>query len=1101
MKRVLFFLMVVVCAMYAFPGALQGSRPAMGQLVKDSLGSSLSAEESVGFSQNQPPRYHIYAHAIGLEEGLPNTDPRFLFQDSQGYIWAMFYSGLYRFNGRVFQPVLSENQYIIKSGVGLSLFNGPGGKIWVVYYQDKWVEGKHDWILLRVDLVDPQSLESKTFDENFAGEAPFPKSQIRGITADRKGRLWMGLADGRAYCYEGRQGFRLAINNGGRFPLSFVQPASEDTYWALSEKRILELSPEGLLRQEIALPGIPFNFNFLGAPEEGEFYFQARDPKTRTGIKNYIRACSGLNDSYFGEYQLPLHDYIGLAPDTKGRLWAYGRNKLDIYERGVGKVASLAGHPVFNGKDFYVASVFFGQDGLAWACSNGRLLVISLQPERFHKVNGNIGNLRGIIDTGDGALLCNSYEGLCMVRNGMVVPLPKGIVAFIGGLGLAHGPDGGIWSAVHGNAILELNWPEQAYRTIPIKFQAHQEIWIGESKVIHWDERGSLWVGMSYGLARFDLKSETFEYITNSSIGSSEINDFYKNSEGLWMATQKGLILMKPVNQEMALYDSFPSNNFSFIHEDGQGIFWLASKGGGLIRWDRSNGNVKQYSSKDGLPNDIVHAVYEDSLGFLWLPTNNGLCRFNKRTEDVTNFSTIDGLVHNEFNFLSHFRRPDGALYMGGMGGLIYFHPRDFADVRPSTSPLRMDACWYQFEDGHTDNRLSSVMASQQAIIPPGCRGIGFEFSLLDYHFPEGIEYYYLLQGEGPSWKPMENGRLELLRLAPGKYTLRVKARTSNKSWSAEELAVSIEVLKPFYQKGWFFLLLGLLMVALVAALVRLRMAQLRREKAYLEAEVARRTNQLAEDKLLISSQYEELKLLNQTKDKLFALIGHELRGPVGYFQNVGKNLAFLIGKGQYSRAQALGESLEKTSLMMNVTLDNLLRWGLSQSRNMPYRPEVLRVGAIIQEVAEAFMPLAEGNGIELSVDDCLSLQTGLQAYADASSLQTIMRNLVGNAIKFTPAEGAVRLSCAIEGRWRVIEVADTGAGIPEERLPHIFKLRESTEGLRGEKGAGLGLYLCAELAAANGGKIEVQSREGEGTVFRVFLPGQPGPKQEKVNE
>lgn len=1091
MKRVLFLLLVVVSAMYAFPGTLQASRSPMGALVKDSMNSSLPAEAQEGLPQRQPPRYHIYAHAIGLEEGLPNTDPRLVFQDSQGYIWAMFFSGLYRFNGRVFQPVLSENQYIIKSGVGLSLFNGPGGKIWVVYYQDKWVEGSHYWIILRIDLVAPLSLESKTFEENFAGEAPFPKSQIRGITADREGRLWMGLADGRAYCYEGRQGFRLAIDNGGRFPLSFVQPASKDTYWALSEKRILELSPDGLLCQEIALPAIPFNFNFLGAQEEGIFHFQARDPKIRTGLKNYIKAYSGLKDSYFGEYQLPLHEYIGLAPDAEGRLWAYGRNKLDIYERGVGKAASLTGHPVFNGKDFYIAALFFGQDGLAWACTDGRLVVISLQPERFHKVDGPIGNLRGIIDTGDGALLCNSYDGLSMVRNGVVVPLPRGIIDFAAGLGLARSPDGRIWSGMHGNEIMELDLAKQTYRKIPIRFQVHPEEWGGESRALRWDEQGGLWVGTSYGLARFNLESETFEYITDSCIGSSEINDFYENSEGLWMATQKGLILMKPVNRETVLYDKFPFNNFSFIHEDEEGVFWLASQGGGLIRWDRNHGQARQFSTRDGLPNDIVHAVYEDSLGFLWLPTNNRLCRFDKRTEDVMNFSTIDGLVHNEFNFLSHIRSPDGSLYFGGMGGLIYFHPRDFADIRPSASPLRMEACWYQFEDGRTDNRLSSVMASQQAIIPPACRGLEFEFALLDYRFPEGVEYYYFLKGEGASWKPMEKGRLELLRLAPGKYTLRVRARIPDGSWSAEELAISIEVLKPFYRKFWFFLLAGLMMAALVAALVRFRMAQLKREKAYLEAEVARRTKQLAEDKLLISSQYEELKQLNQTKDKLFALIGHELRGPVGYFQNIGKNLAFLIGKGQYSRAQALGESLEKTSLMMNVTLDNLLRWGLSQSRKLPYHPQVLVAGAIVQEVAEAFIPLAEGNGIELSVDDCLSQQTALQLYADAISLQTILRNLVGNAIKFTPAGGAVRLTCASEGRWTVIAVADTGAGIPEERLPHIFKLRESTEGLRGEKGAGLGLYLCAELAAANGGKIEVQSQEGKGTEFRIFLPGQ----------
>jgi signal transduction histidine kinase len=229
-----------------------------------------------------------------------------------------------------------------------------------------------------------------------------------------------------------------------------------------------------------------------------------------------------------------------------------------------------------------------------------------------------------------------------------------------------------------------------------------------------------------------------------------------------------------------------------------------------------------------------------------------------------------------------------------------------------------------------------------------------------------------------------------------------------------------------------------------------------------------------------------ELDALNQTKDKFFGLIAHDLRGPVIALGSVGGQLKQLLGNNQRTEALATAEQIERTARRLSRLLDNLLKWALVKKGTIPYRPETLDLAAIAEDNIALFLDTAELKQIELSSN----IGAGQLIYADSRAVSTVFRNLISNALKFTPPGGAVWLSANTANEGVELTVSDNGIGIPTARLPGLFKLAAGASfGTAGEKGTGLGLVLCQELVKLNGGDLRVESRDGEGSTFHVTWP------------
>ena len=236
-----------------------------------------------------------------------------------------------------------------------------------------------------------------------------------------------------------------------------------------------------------------------------------------------------------------------------------------------------------------------------------------------------------------------------------------------------------------------------------------------------------------------------------------------------------------------------------------------------------------------------------------------------------------------------------------------------------------------------------------------------------------------------------------------------------------------------------------------------------------------------------IALQNSQLQQLNETKDRLFAIIGHDLRKPAIAFRGIAKKVSFLLRKKDFATLEQLGEEIEQDATGLSQLTENLLNWALTQRNVMPYQPTKLKLLPLLEDTAAPFQTVLQNKQIDLE----WAIPEDTVVFSDANALSTIVRNLLDNAIKFTPEGGQISLEGNHEENLFKLKVRDTGVGIPSEKLKELFLLKErrTQPGTAGEKGSGLGLHLAHELSKLNQSSLAVSSQIGKGTIFTLNVP------------
>jgi two-component system sensor histidine kinase/response regulator len=263
---------------------------------------------------------------------------------------------------------------------------------------------------------------------------------------------------------------------------------------------------------------------------------------------------------------------------------------------------------------------------------------------------------------------------------------------------------------------------------------------------------------------------------------------------------------------------------------------------------------------------------------------------------------------------------------------------------------------------------------------------------------------------------------------------------------------------------------------------------ELKETNEQLEGKVIERTRELEEALAAINVQKHELEELNATKDKFFSIVAHDLRTPVSSLAGFSSMLSKYGDQMSPEEISKFSKDLHKSVKNALSLVENLLTWARTQMDKMDHSPSVVNINTVVKETVEQMSSSAGSKNIRLQEN----IAANLQIFADENHLRLILRNLVSNAIKFTPEGGSITISTsqAAEGQAE-ITVEDTGVGMDESRLSRLFKIGEanSTNGTAGEKGTGLGLVLCKEFVEKNSGSIAVRSTEGSGTTFTIQLP------------
>jgi signal transduction histidine kinase len=308
----------------------------------------------------------------------------------------------------------------------------------------------------------------------------------------------------------------------------------------------------------------------------------------------------------------------------------------------------------------------------------------------------------------------------------------------------------------------------------------------------------------------------------------------------------------------------------------------------------------------------------------------------------------------------------------------------------------------------------------------------------------------------------------------------------ATKSIKDPDIAVNVSSRTADALSGWYAALrwrivmaLGLISIIVLVSL-RLLAAMSKADKA--QAELADSVARLRES--------------DATKDKLFSILAHDLRGPIGGICNLLDSMAQDLGELKPEELAQYISALRLGSWNTYQLLENILAWSRSKRGDMPFSPGRTRLGPLIEECAEVYALAMEGKGVSLDVD----AEQAPEARADPDLLKVVLRNLISNALKFSTKGGRIlvssRRSGASEGKQAgvLLTVRDEGIGMDAETKAGLFAPggARSREGTASERGSGLGLALCLDIAALHGGRIEAESEVGAGSAFTLFLPDEP---------
>jgi signal transduction histidine kinase/ligand-binding sensor domain-containing protein/AraC-like DNA-binding protein len=628
-----------------------------------------------------------------------------------------------------------------------------------------------------------------------------------------------------------------------------------------------------------------------------------------------------------------------------------------------------------------------------------------------------------------------------------------------------------------------------------------------------------------FGFARLNADGQSFTYYpvvqtgNESGTNDGQIRYVYEDSEGiLWLGTStNGLNRFDPASGRFTHYVNDPddatslsNNRIKCILEPeihGDGILWIGTQNGGLNKFDKSTQTFKSFTMQDGLPSNTIHGILEDKTGNLWMSTNRGLVQFDPLTERIRIYTAEDGLVGNEFNEGAFFKNKDGVMYFGGTKGVNYFLPEEIKEKTTYKAPVVITGFSVSGKQVLPDDTIRdrvllerSILFTNEITLSHRERFISFNFASLDFSAPKKIRYRYQMEGFETGMNEVDANQrfISYTNLPSGTYTLLLEGTDSDGNWAGEQTELVLRILPPFWQTTWFKLLVASVIILIFLLILQIRTRILKNQKRHLEQEVEARTRALKEANRLLEQQNDEIQVMaeklhesDQMKLKFYTNISHEFRTPLTLIMGPTEKL---LNREKYEDVAAIRQELElmyRNQRRLFKLINQLLEVRRVESGTLKLSVAEDDIAEFLGTIYQLFIPYAEKKNIDFQFR---SDPVSVKIFFDADKIEKIFYNLLSNAFKYTPTGGTIQFLVSKVtdevGEWLRALVTDSGPGIDEEHLPHIFErfYQVTKKHGAGRFSSGIGLSLSKDLAELHHGRICVESGP-KGTTFSVLLP------------
>ena len=1018
---------------------------------------------------------------ISINEGLSQSTVFSIDQDKQGNMWFATYDGVNKYDGYSF-TVYQHNEddpNSIANDISRIVKTDSQGRVWI---------GTRDGLSCYN--------EEKDKFYNFIYEKKGKRLQVNGIAEISPEQLLVSTQEGltmfdikaskfvddffstamhnivASTLYRHGDIIYIGTPTDGLYSYSISRKNLEKVFPILDTKQIQAILQQSPTRIWVATEGSGL---FLINPKTKEIKTYLHSPSNPKSISsNYIRS---------------------LALDSQNRLWIGTFNDLNIYHEGSDSFISYSSSPVESGSlsQRSVRSIFMDSQGGMWLGTYFGGL------NYYHPIRNRFKNIRRIpyknslsdnvvscivedknknlwIGTNDGGL--NLYNPNTQLFThyalhekerekgigsnnikAVYVDEQKSLVyigTHAGGLTVLHRNSGRMESFNQSNSQL-VN--ENVYAILP-------------------NGEGNFLLGTLSALVNFNPEKRTFTTIEKEKDGtpftSQRITTLFRDSrKRLWIGGEEGVSVFLQQGLEIEKAAILPLSPVTkmftnCIYEAANGIIWVGTREG-FYCFNEKEKLIKRYTTSNGLPNNVVYGILEDAFGRIWLSTNRGISCFNPETEKFRNFTESDGLQSNQFNTASYCRTSSGQMYFGGINGITTFRPELLLD-NPYTPPVVITKLQLFNKNVRPDDETGiltkNISKTESIVLKSWQTAFSLEFVVSNYISGQHNTFAYKLEGYDKEWYYLTDKRtVSYSNLPQGDYHFLVKAANSDGKWNTTPTMLKITVLPVWYKTWWAITLFLAAFIGFITFVFRFFWM---RKSMEAKLEMERRDKEHQEE-------------INQMKMRFFINISHELRTPLTLIL---APLQEIINKisDRWTRNQL--EYIQRNANRLLHLVNQLMDYRRAELGVFELKAKKGNAHQLIQDNFLFYDKLARHKKITYTLHSELEDK---EVVFDPNYLELIVNNLLSNAFKYTESGQSITVTLKIENDWLLLQVSDTGVGIPLNKQGKIFERFYQIE--NEHVGSGIGLSLVQRLVELHHGRIELDSEEGKGSTFSVFLP------------
>ncbi|HZX69679.1 MAG TPA: two-component regulator propeller domain-containing protein [Rhodanobacter sp.] len=1003
------------------------------------------------------PQFRRY----GVADGVPSGSIYAVAQDQHGLMWFGADGGLVRFDGinfKVFRHVPGDPSSLPSNQI-YTLFVDRDNRLWaggvsaglIVYDQ---VGGRFRY--WEHDPKNPHSLSD---------------NEVWSIAQTQDGQIWVATQGGLDRMRADGSGFdALSLDVGSTHATSFgptraLLAGSDGRLWIGTENGLYVRSPNGAIQR------VPIDPAFHG--DSGAVWrIEGDGDEVRVAVTGGLLVVHADGVARpLANQQLANTRILGSVRDNQGRLWL---GSLDGVWLGTdqGPLQHIVGEPLLPGglPSDRLWQVFRDREGGLWFAFD-QSSIAYLPPSwngfaRFTHVPDQPKSLSNtaalsLLPARDGKLWVGGYNGWIDkldTATGQVTHVVRGLHGNL--TSLAEDARGRLW----------ITGPGRIYR------YDHGKLLTLDASQTHMKRPVALAVGAdgriyasSWGDGPHAIDPETLAstpLLPPDAPDGSRFHDQLRAHDGaIWYASMAGLMRSDGRGGPLAFVPGVPRReifNFAFA---GDG-FWIATEQA-LEHYRYANGRATRDDRVDissmGLIADL-RTILVDHDHHLWLFSSPGLRRFDPQSQRFTVFGTAQGLSNAEFSNGSAAITTNGTVLAASSGGVMAFQPSQLARLEGPRQPPLLSITRITVR---RDRKVIQLPLDKPVRLGWRDGDLRVEARVASYVDPATNRYYYRMLGFDTGWVDAGNlGEREFVGLGAGNYTLQVQDHGADGQWGWAT-PLSIHVQAPPWTRWWAWLLYVLAAAALAGVLLhgwRRRLAQRH------QVELAEQYRHMAE-------------AASAAKTHFLATLSHEIRTPMtGVMGMAELLLSTSLNPLQHDYTRAMQRSGGMLLKLLNDALDLArIEAGRLELEPAPFNPRQL-----LEDVAQLEQGLAHARGLRFVLE--LADDLPAQVVGDAVRIKQVLLNLANNALKFTE-HGHVILRAISTADGLLFSVSDSGPGIPEASQARLFQRFEQADSPQRRAGSGLGLAICRELVDMMGGSIEIESRVGHGSTFRVRLP------------